>query len=41
MAPVLAFGVTGVVPLESMVQRPSHSMASGCTVNARQKKPAA
>jgi hypothetical protein len=41
MAPVLAVGVAGVVPLETMVQRPSSSMATGCTVNARQKKPAA
>jgi len=41
MAPVLALGVAGVVPLETMVQRTSHSMASGCTVNARRKHPAA
>jgi hypothetical protein len=41
MAPVLALGVAGVVPLETMVQRTSHSMASGCTVNSRRKKPAA
>ena len=41
MAPVLALGVAGVVPLETMVQRTSRSMASGCTVNARRKKPAA
>ena len=40
MAPVLALGVAGVVPLEMMVQRTSHSMASGCTVNARRKHPA-
>jgi hypothetical protein len=41
MAPVLALGVAGVVPLETMVQRTSHSMASGCTVTARRKRPAA
>ncbi len=41
MAPALALGVAGVVPLETMVQRTSSSMASGCTVNARRKKPAA
>jgi hypothetical protein len=41
MAPVLALGVAGVVPLETMVQRTSSSMASGCTVNARRKRPAA
>ena len=41
MAPVLALGVAGVVPLETMVQRTSHAMATGCTVNARQKRPAA
>jgi hypothetical protein len=41
MAPVLALGVAGVVPLEAMVQRTSHTMASGCTVNARRKRPAA
>ena len=41
MAPVLALGVAGVVPLAPMVQRTSRSMASGCTVNARRKKPAA
>jgi len=41
MAPVLALGVAGVLPLERMVQRTSASMASGCTVNARRKKPAA
>jgi Transposase DDE domain len=41
MAPVLALGVAGVVPLEPMVQRTAHTMASGSTVNARRKKPAA
>jgi hypothetical protein len=41
MAPVLALGVAGVVPLETMVQRTSSTMASGCTVNARRKRPAA
>ena len=41
MAPVLALGVAGVVPLEAMVGRTSSSMASGCTVNARRKQPAA
>lgn len=41
MAPVLALGVAGVVPLDAMVQRTSHTMASGSTVNARRKKPAA
>ncbi len=41
MAPVLALGVAGVVPLEAMVQRTAHTMASGSTVNARRKKPAA
>ena len=41
MAPVLALGVAGVVPLESMVGRTSTSMATGCTVNARRKRPAA
>jgi hypothetical protein len=40
MAPVLALGVAGVVPLETMVQRTAHTMASGCTVNARRKRPA-
>ncbi len=29
------------VPLEMMVQRTSSSMATGCTVNARRKRPAA
>src|SRR5271157_1406064 len=41
MAPVLALGVAGVVPLETTVQRTSHTMATGCTVNARRKRPAA
>jgi hypothetical protein len=41
MVPVLALGVAGVIPLELMVQCASHTMASGCTVNARQKRPAA
>ena len=41
MAPVLALGVAGVIPLETMVQRTSHSMATGCSVNARRKRPAA
>jgi Transposase DDE domain len=41
MAPVLALGLAGVIPLETMVQRTSSSMASGCTVNARRKRPAA
>lgn len=41
MAPVLALGIAGVVPLEAMVQCTSHTMASGCTVNARRKRPAA
>jgi hypothetical protein len=41
MAPVLALGVAGVVSLETMVQRTSSLMATGSTVNARLKKPAA
>ncbi len=41
MAPLLALGVAGVVPLETAVQRTSHTMATGCTVNARRKRPAA
>ena len=41
MAPVLAVGVAGVVPLESMVQRTSSWMAPDCAVNARQQKTAA
>jgi hypothetical protein len=41
MAPVLALGVAGVIPLETMVHCTSHTMASGCTVNARRKRPAA
>jgi Transposase DDE domain len=41
MAPALALGVAGVVSLETMVQRTSHTMASGCTVNSRRKKPTA
>jgi Transposase DDE domain len=41
MAPALALGVAGVIPLETMVQCTSHTMATGCTVNARQKRPAA
>ncbi len=41
LAPVLALGVAGVVPLEAMVARTAHAMASGCTVNARRKRPAA
>jgi len=41
MAPVLALGVAGVVPLETMLQRTSQTMASGCTVTSRRKKPAA
>jgi Transposase DDE domain len=40
MAPVLALGVTGLVPLETMVQRTSSTMVSGCSVNARRKRPA-
>lgn len=40
MTPALALGVAGVVPLETLVQRTSRSMALGCTVNARRKKPA-
>src|SRR3989442_5518938 len=40
MAPALALGVVGVVPLETMVQCTSHSMASGCSANARRKQPA-
>ena len=41
MAPLLALGIAGVLPLEEMVQRTSHTMATGCTVNARRKRPAA
>ena len=41
MAPVLALGVAGLLPLEAVVQRTSSTMASGCTVNARRKRPAA
>jgi hypothetical protein len=40
MAPVLAMGVVDVVPLEVAVQRTSSTMATGCTVNARRKRPA-
>jgi hypothetical protein len=40
MTSALALGVGGVVPLPLMVQRTSQAMASGCTVNARRKKPA-
>ena len=40
MAPALALGEAGVVSLETMVQCTSHSMASGCSVNARRKQPA-
>ena len=40
MAPVLAMGVAGVVPLETVVQRTSSTMVAGCTVNARRKRPA-
>jgi hypothetical protein len=40
MTPLLAMGVAGVIPLETMVQRTAHSMASGCRVNSRRKKPA-
>ena len=38
MAPLLALGVAGVIPLETIVQR---TMRTGCTVNARRKRPAA
>ena len=41
MAPVLALGVAGVMPLEQMVQRTSSTRATGCAVNARRKRPAA
>ena len=41
MAPMLAMGVADVVPLEMVVQRTSSTMATGCTVNARRKRPAA
>ncbi len=41
MAPVLAMGVAGVMPLETAVERTSATMATGCTVNARRKRPAA
>ena len=41
MAPEPAWGACGVVSLEAMVQRTSTSMATGCPVNTRQKKPAA
>jgi DDE family transposase len=40
MAPLLALGVAGVIPLEAIVQRTSHTMRTGCTVNARRKRPA-
>lgn len=40
MAPVLALGVAGVVPLEAMVGRTAHAMATGCTINARKSRPA-
>jgi hypothetical protein len=40
MAPVLALGVAGVVSLETMLQRTSQAMASGCTVKPRRHKPA-
>jgi hypothetical protein len=40
MAPALALGVAGVVSLETMVERTSATMASGCTVESRRKRPA-
>jgi hypothetical protein len=40
MAPVLAMGVAGVMPLETAVQCTSSTIASGCTVTARRKRPA-
>ena len=39
MAPALALGVAGVVPLPLMVQRTTLVMAHGCTINARHQKP--
>jgi Transposase DDE domain len=41
MTPLLALGIAGVVSLETMVQCTSSTMATGCTVNARRKRPAA
>jgi len=39
MAPALALGVAGVVPLDLMVQRTTQTMASGCRINSRRQKP--
>jgi hypothetical protein len=39
MAPALALGVAGVVPLPLMVQRTTQAMTRGCTINARRQKP--
>ena len=40
MAPVLALGVAGVVPLEAAVARTAHAMGGGCRVNTRRTRPA-
>lgn len=39
MAPALALGLAGIVPLEIMIHRTSQAMASGCTLDSRRKKP--
>ncbi len=39
MAPCLALALTGVVPLHTIVERTAHMMQTGCTINARRKRP--
>ena len=39
MAPALALGVAGVVPLPLMVQHTTQAMTRGCTINSRRHKP--
>lgn len=39
MTPCLALALTGLVPLQTIVERTAHMMQTGCTINSRRKRP--
>jgi len=39
MTPCLALALTGVVPVQTVVQRTAEMMQTGCTINSRRKRP--
>jgi len=39
MAPCLALALTGLVPVQTIVERTAQMMQTGCTINSRRKRP--